>query len=144
MRFKDTIGISQVFTSLAHVLKNTLDRELVSLGITSAQYEALSVLEYKGCLTNADLARSCSVTPQTMNRLITGLLASGLVVKRLDSKNSSKVKLNLSDKALKLLCEAHGVVNKIEMTMSKNISKKQTQELMKLMHDMQIKLKKED
>jgi len=50
-----------------HALRLGMDEELRGLGVTTPQYAAMSVLAEEPGLSNAQLARRSSVTPQTMN-----------------------------------------------------------------------------
>jgi DNA-binding MarR family transcriptional regulator len=59
-----------------------LDRALGSVGLTTPQFVALSRLAATPGLSNAELARQTSVTPQTMNVILSRLESSGLVLRR--------------------------------------------------------------
>lgn len=122
MRFEETIGISSLLGQIDHQLSQKIEQSIRPLGITLPQYSTLSALEMNKGLTNADLARKCFVTPQTMNRILQNLLKMNLVKK-------SKLTFNLTTKAEKLVCDAHIVVNQIETQLIKGISKKDFYEL---------------
>ena len=66
-----------------HALELTTERRLQSVGLTLAQYSALAALEASdGTLSNAELARRCSVTAQTMHRVVALLERNGWVTRK--------------------------------------------------------------
>lgn len=114
MRFKDTIGISHLITGVENRMRTALDAALSRLQMSLAQYSALSALEMQTQpLTNADLARACGVTPQTMNRIVSALLRSRMLSK-VEAEHGLKVFYQLTPLALKRLCSAHEAVDAIE------------------------------
>jgi DNA-binding MarR family transcriptional regulator len=62
-------------------VRGRLDSELAGTGLTTPQYTVLALLEGDRELSSSDLARESLVTAQTMNVLVTGLEACGLVVR---------------------------------------------------------------
>jgi DNA-binding MarR family transcriptional regulator len=123
MRFEDTLGISHDLSQLVHEMRLCINERLAPFGLTTPKYAALSVLEAKGAMTNADLARECSVTAQTMNRIIKDLEAGGFVKKQRDNADGLKQPLALTRKAEKVICNAHVAVNDLELAMVKGWSK---------------------
>src|SRR5919206_2906064 len=69
------------------VVRAHLDELLRPSAITALQYTALTVLDRRGGLTTAELARNSFVTPQTMGDLVTALERRGLVERRPDPAN---------------------------------------------------------
>lgn len=64
---------------LEHALRASMDEALRVAGISAPQYATIVGLDAHPGSTNATLARILFVTPQTMNELIQGLEAAGLV-----------------------------------------------------------------
>jgi DNA-binding MarR family transcriptional regulator len=62
-----------------HAVRTRLDFELASTGLTLPQYTVMAVLEREGELSASDLAREAGLTAQTMNVLVKGLAALGLL-----------------------------------------------------------------
>lgn len=114
MRFQDTLGISHLIKLVEHELSLKVDGTLQAVDLTMAQYSTLSALESEEKLTNAELARKCSVTPQTMNRILQNLEKQALVKKSLNPEHALKQDFVLTKKAHKLICEAHALVNEVE------------------------------
>ena len=62
-----------------HAVRVRLDADLASTGLTTPQYTVLAALEREGELSASDLAREFGMTAQTVNVLVKGLEAGGLV-----------------------------------------------------------------
>lgn len=63
-------------------MHTAIDGALRSIGLTTLQYAALSALGSSPRLSGAKLARRGFVTPQTMNAIVAGLEAAGLILRR--------------------------------------------------------------
>lgn len=140
MRFEETLGISSLLGQVEHKLCQKIEQSIRHLGITLPQYSTLSVIEMNRNLTNADLARKCFVTPQTMNRILQNLLKLNLVKKNTVSNHSHKLSFQLTPKAAALVCDAHIIVNKIETKMIKGHSKKNYAEIEKTLQSFIVNL----
>ena len=91
-----------------------MDQELRKIELTTPQYATISELdEYPG-LTNADLARKCFVTPQTMNLIVRGLEKRGIIVRAPSKNHGRKQDTNLSEKGIRTLKRAHLLVSTVE------------------------------
>ena len=62
-----------------HAVRTWLDAALVQTGLTTPQYTVLAALEREGELSASDLAREFGMTAQTVNVLVKGLEACGLL-----------------------------------------------------------------
>jgi DNA-binding MarR family transcriptional regulator len=62
-----------------HSVRTRLDADLGSTGLTTPQYTVLAALERDRELSASDLAREFGMTAQTVNVLVKGLEACGLV-----------------------------------------------------------------
>lgn len=142
MRFADTLGLSYALKVVENEMRQRMDLILKPLGLTSAQYSALAALEAESGLTNADLARRCSVTPQTMIRLVQTLEGGGFLEKTPDSGHSLKINFHLTPKALDVLCQAHVVVNTMELTMVKGLPKAEVRKLLENIESCRAQLRK--
>ena len=144
MRFKDTIGLSYYLRKTELVLTQKIDQALASLSLTLPKYSVLAILEEStDALTNADLARASSVTPQTMNRILTTMEEDGLVKRQLNKDSEIKIFYTLTAKAKKVVCTAHTEVNQIEVDMIDGISKKDFSHFIELLQKMNLNLKKD-
>jgi DNA-binding MarR family transcriptional regulator len=64
-----------------HAVRSRLNVELAPTGLTTPQYTVLAELESRGGSSASELARAIGVTAQTMNVLVGGLEAYGLVAR---------------------------------------------------------------
>jgi DNA-binding MarR family transcriptional regulator len=94
-----------------------MEEVLQPLGVTLNQYTALSVLERRGGLSSAQLARRNFVSPQASNQLVAVLERSGLIERRVDSTNRRILRMWLTDDGRKMLTACHLVVDEIEKRM---------------------------
>ena len=130
MRVKDTMGLSRVLSMAKHEMRQQMDEVLKPLGLSAAQYGALSTLEENERLTNAQLARECYVTPQTMFRIMQGMKERGFVATEDHAEHGLKIDFKLTKKALDTLCDAHEIVHDLEKRMTKGMSKAEIKALM--------------
>jgi DNA-binding MarR family transcriptional regulator len=62
-----------------HAVRNRLDADLASTGLTMPQYTVLAALDRRGDLSSSELARELGMTAQTVNVLVKGLETAGLL-----------------------------------------------------------------
>ncbi|HEY8681291.1 MAG TPA: MarR family transcriptional regulator [Candidatus Dormibacteraeota bacterium] len=62
-----------------HAVRTRLDADLAPTGLTTPQYTVLAALEREGELSASDLAREFRMSAQTVNVLVKGLEACGLL-----------------------------------------------------------------
>jgi DNA-binding MarR family transcriptional regulator len=74
-----------------HALRQRMDRALAVEQLTLAQYAAMASLAEGSPLTNAELARRCFVTPQTMIRIVSDLAAREWIVRRRDPRHGRRI-----------------------------------------------------
>ncbi|MDX3586209.1 MarR family winged helix-turn-helix transcriptional regulator [Streptomyces europaeiscabiei] len=60
-------------------IRSFMDDELRPYGLTAFQYTALTVLQHRGGLSSAQLARRSFVRPQTMHEMVRALEERGLI-----------------------------------------------------------------
>lgn len=94
-----------------------MEEVLQPLGVTLHQYTALSVLERRGGLSSAQLARRNFVTPQASNQLVVLLERQGLIERRADTGNRRILRMWLTDDGERMLSACHRAVDEIEARM---------------------------
>ncbi|MCO2667258.1 winged helix-turn-helix transcriptional regulator, partial [Pseudomonas aeruginosa] len=73
--------LTYVIGGLDRLLRRHMTDALAPLGITLAQYTALSVLEARGASSNAQLAERSWITPQSANEVMSVMAARGFVTR---------------------------------------------------------------
>lgn len=120
--------LGYVIKRVQQTLRSRMDAELDAAGITTPQYAALSILEEDQGLSNAELARRCFLTPQTMHKIIQGLEEKGFVKRKSDPTHGRKINTLLSSNGKKILKKAHVMVERIEREMTKNLTQREIQQ----------------
>ncbi len=105
-----------------HALRFEMDKALREVGMTTAQYAVLSVLEAAPGLSGAELARRSFVTPQTMNAILVNLEAVGLVVRQPHPEHGRMLQTYLTEMGEESVARAHGVVEAVERRMLDRLS----------------------
>ena len=91
-----------------------MDNALAKLNLTAAQYAVLSLLEAEPGQSNALLARSAFVTPQTMQQILANLERDKLLARRPDRQNPSILRARLTATGRRVIALAHAAVSPIE------------------------------
>ncbi|HET7479570.1 MAG TPA: MarR family transcriptional regulator [Rubrobacteraceae bacterium] len=112
-----------------HALRGGMDEVLREIGMTTAQYAALSALEAEAGLSGADLARRSFVTPQTMNQILTRLERDGMISRRAHPRHGRVLRTDLSKEGRRKLAEAHKLVEEVEAKMLKNFDDAEIRQL---------------
>jgi DNA-binding MarR family transcriptional regulator len=110
-----------------------VDDALRQVGLTTAQYAVLGFLEDAGALSNAELARRCYVTPQTMNQLVAGLEARSLVQRSAHPTHGRILPTNLTEQGRRLAAQAHERVGAVESRMTVELSEDERHQLTRLL-----------
>lgn len=120
MRSSDPFGYVLKRTQLA--LRSAMDGALATLDLTTPQYAALSELAKEQGLSNAELARRCFVTPQTMHQILGGLEREALVVRSQHPDHGRIQQTALTSKGEQRLTRAHERVSNVEARMTQSLS----------------------
>src|SRR6202453_626107 len=102
-----------------HALRSRMDETLRPLGLTTAQYAVLCVIEQNGGISNAGLARAAFVTPQTMTGILANLHRDVLLSREADPCHGRILRSELTPAGKKHLAQAHRVVGELEKIMLK-------------------------
>lgn len=96
-----------------HALRIRMDDGLRVLGLTTPQYSAMSAVAARPGISNAELARSAFVTPQTMQAILAGLEREGLLERVPDPSHGRILRSGLTAKGSALLAEAHRLMDDV-------------------------------
>jgi len=103
--------------ALDRLLRRHMTDALAPLGITLAQYTALSVLEARGASSNAQLAERSFITPQSANEVMSVMARRGFVTREADPSHGRVILLTLTDEGAAMLRECETVLRPLETTM---------------------------
>lgn len=96
-----------------HALRIRMDDALRPIGLTTPQYSALSAVSARPGISNAELARSAFVTPQTMQAILAGLEREGLLQREPDPAHGRILRSVLTAKGSALLANAHRLMDDV-------------------------------
>ena len=125
-----------------HALRYAMDRTLMDINLTTPQYAALSELAREQGLSNAELARRCFVTPQTMHQLIGGLELRNLVRRSQHPEHGRVQQVRVTKTGQALLTEARPLVKQVEQTMLHNLSKQDLEQMDSILEKCYVALEK--
>jgi DNA-binding MarR family transcriptional regulator len=112
-----TLRMAYVIGSLDRILRRRMGEALSPLGLTLAQFTALSVLEARGQASNAQVAERSFITPQSANEVMNAMAARGWVSRESDPSHGRIVLLKLTDQGRVVLRECELAVRTIERLM---------------------------
>jgi DNA-binding MarR family transcriptional regulator len=111
-------------------IRTRVDEGLRTLGLTASQYAVLAMLESFSGSTNAQLARALSVTPQTMTRILGGLIDGGLAERGVSAQHARVRPARLTARGQDLVARAHQVVDTAEDLLFAPLSAEQRAQLL--------------
>ncbi len=126
-------GLGYKLKQAQHILRIYMDDALRPFGLTTPQYAVLSQLELKPGISNAALARASFVTAQTMHGIVSNLEKNNLLKRKCDPHHGRILCTELTKQGIKAIKQAHALINEIEETMTRTISKKNKSLLEKLL-----------
>lgn len=103
------------------IVKRRLTEALAPHGITLPFFTAMSVLQARGSLSNAQLAERSFMSPQSANEIVKMMETKGWIVREADPTHGRIVKLSLTENAQALLARCDATVKKLEAEMLEGI-----------------------
>lgn len=104
------------------VIRALMDDVLRDRGLTILQYTALTVLQNRGALSSAQLARRSFLRPQTMHEMVLTLEKRGLIAREPQEGNKRVLLATLTDAGHALLAECTPDVQEIETELLAGLS----------------------
>jgi DNA-binding MarR family transcriptional regulator len=96
--------------------------------ITPIQFTVLYFVDYdKGDLSSAQLSRRFSMTPQSMNELVTVLEKKKLLKKTIDPAHRRILRISLTAKGKKLLTDCNHLMDIVEEELLLKLTKEETE-----------------
>lgn len=105
-----------------HILRLHMDEALRSLELTTPQYAVLAQAELKPGISNAALARSAFITPQTMHGIVSNLEKRGLIQRKNDDFHGRILCTDLTEDGRKVVAMAHNIICAVESRMLATIN----------------------
>jgi DNA-binding MarR family transcriptional regulator len=112
---ENSVGYSLKQAAVA--LRGAMDAVLRPLNLTVPQYSCLELLGQRPGLSNAELARGTFVTRQSMNVVLHGLQARGLVTRPATAPHGRELPAELTPAGHEFLRSASGAVRAVEKKM---------------------------
>ncbi|MEV1065586.1 MarR family transcriptional regulator [Streptomyces sp. NPDC050263] len=106
-------------------IRSFMDEALRPYGLTTFQYTALTVLQHRGGLSSAQLARRSFVRPQTMHEIVRWLEERGLIERTHAPGNRRIMEARLTEAGAELLTACTPVVQKLEEELLRDMPEKQ-------------------
>jgi DNA-binding MarR family transcriptional regulator len=125
--------VGYLLKKVQHELRRLMDRSLREIELTTPQYALLSELEEYPGISNAELARKCYVTAQTMNLIVQSLESRGLIVREPKPDHGRILTIVLTEEGQTLLNDATVRVIAIEKGLFSNLTKNELSELSRLL-----------
>jgi len=101
-----------------------LQEAMQAFDLTAAQYTILSIVANRGGISSADLARRISVTPQSINEIISHLEKQRLVSRQEAPENRRILQITITASGRKLLAACDKVVDDLEMDLFRPLGRK--------------------
>ena len=122
--------------SIGYALKRThmlfrskMDAVLSAHALTTPQFACLFQLHEDTGLSNAELARRCFITPQTMHKIVVGLENKGFIVREPALKHQRVQRTLLTSAGEHALTQAKTAVFELEKAMVEGFSADEVQRL---------------
>ena len=118
---KPRLGRISLVKGVLQGFRSRLDEELQPLGITTAQLRLLWAVEEKPDVSGAELARMCSVTPQTGQATMARMEANGWVRRRPSAASERVLVAELTASGRKVLMQSKRVAEALTEELWKGV-----------------------
>jgi DNA-binding MarR family transcriptional regulator len=115
-----------------YTLRQNLDDGLRKIGLTTPQFSAMRELALEPNLSNAELARACFISPQTMIKILQGLQKAGLITRQPHLNNRRILDTALTPAGLQKLEAAATLVKGVEDRLELGMTSEEQEMLKKL------------
>ena len=108
-RIENSVGY--LVRRLAHTVGRELDRRMVELGLTDAQWKPLLLLQQGVCTTAADISRIACHDTGAVTRLLDRLESKGLVQRLRSAADRRVVKLELTVEGTRVAAQVPRIIS---------------------------------
>ncbi len=116
--------ISYVVARLERAIRRAINERVGAHGLTVLQYTTLSILGYRGELSNAQLARRAYMSPQAMSEVIEALEGKGLIERAPRPGHRRVLPAVLTAKGRKMLRACDAAVDELEAEMLRGLGRR--------------------
>lgn len=109
-----------------HAFRTRVDDALRPLGLTAPQYAVIAAVELEAGISNAELARTAFVTPQTMQSILSNLERAGLLKRTAHPDHGRILRSELTERGRRVLNQARALVQEIEQLLIDAVGAKNT------------------
>lgn len=107
-------NFTYVIKQVELALRPYIEAVCADIGMTPAQYTALTVLERRPGITTSNLARRSFVRAQSMAQTVDPLLHAGLVRRTRDPEHARRLLLHLTEAGSEVIARARPAVTAVE------------------------------
>lgn len=108
-RINDSIGY--LVSRLTQALGREIDRRMVDLGLTDAQWKPLLLLQQGACATAADISRMVGLDTGAVTRLLDRVEGKGLIRRVRSAADRRVVNLELTAEGRRVADEVPGIIS---------------------------------
>lgn len=126
-------SVGYLVKQLSQTIGKELDRRMVNIGLTDAQWKPLLSLRQGGCSTAVDLARIACNDAGSITRLLDRLEAKGLVRRVRSTEDRRVVNLELTEEGKKIAAQVPEIIVGLANEMLKGFSQEEFEQFMNLL-----------
>lgn len=126
---RSTTRITYLVKQLERAIRADMDQVTSTLGLTTLQYTALTVLQRHPGMSGAQLSRRSFVSAQAGSEMIANLERKGYILRRPHPDNRRILQVQLSDEGRRVVQACEGWMNELEGQMLSQLSPEETEVL---------------
>jgi DNA-binding MarR family transcriptional regulator len=115
------------------VLRRRIAEAIAPYGLSVPQYTALSVLNARGALSNAQLAERSFTSPQAANEMVKGMEEHGWLLREPHPSHGRILNLRLTPRGAELLSECDAAVDHVEADLLRDLLPAERENLQRLL-----------
>jgi DNA-binding MarR family transcriptional regulator len=115
------------------VLRRRIAEAIAPYGLTVPQYTALSVLNARGALSNAQLAERSFTSPQAANEMVKAMEEHGWLLREPHPSHGRILHLRLTPRGAELLSQCDAAVDLVEAELLKDLLPGERDDLQRLL-----------
>lgn len=118
---------------LDRVLRRRIAEAVAPYGLSVPQYTALSVLNARGVLSNAQLAERSFISPQAANEMVKAMEEHGWLLREPHPSHGRILHLRLTPRGTALLSQCDAAVDEVEADLLKDLLPGERDDLQRLL-----------